>query len=342
MAVTRISDVIVPDVFTAYMLKETTEKAAVFQSGLVVADGHMADMIGGAGLIYQHPFWTDLANVEPNVASDDPTVSATPNKIGTAKFNFIKNIQTQGWSSAQLVRELNGDDPQQRIVSRVSAYWSRYFNRVTVSTLTGILNSNVANNAGDMVKDISALTGTTTIGGVTTNAYNLNADAILEAKQTMGDMADELKIIVMHSRVYTNLQKQNLIAFIPTSDGRVNVPTYLGYEVLVTDTVPAVTVASDIIYTTYLAAPGVVGFAEVPVEKPVEFDYFPAKANGMGVEEMWTRRQFSFHPYGFNWKDASRAGNFPTRTEIELAANWDRKFPERKQVGLVAIKSKNG
>lgn len=33
---------------------------------------------------------------------------------------------------------------------------------------------------------------------------------------------------------------------------------------------------------------------------------------------------------------------FPSNTELALATNWERKYPERKQVPFVALISKNG
>ena len=47
--------------------------------------------------------------------------------------------------------------------------------------------------------------------------------AVLEAKQLMGDNAGGLRHLIMHSRVYTNLQLQNLIKFIPNSQGVIEI-----------------------------------------------------------------------------------------------------------------------
>ncbi len=198
------------------MVKDTTVNADVFKSGIVASDGMMSDLMSGGGRLFNHPSWGDLDNSEPDVGSDDPALISTPSKIGSFKTQFVRQFHTKSWSAADLAKELAGSDPMQRIQSRTSAWWNRSFDRVTISTLNGIINSNVANNAGDMVLDISA--GVGALG-------KLSASAILEAKQTMGDKAKELTTLVMHSRLYTNLQLQNLITFIPNSQGVVNIPT---------------------------------------------------------------------------------------------------------------------
>lgn len=334
MAVTRLSDAIVPEVFTAYMLKETTEQADIFQSGAIRTDAEMASLISGGGRLFNHPYWGDLDNTESGIGSDDPASVATPGKISADKLQFIRQFRTRGWSSAKLVAELAGDDPQRRIASRVGAYWARQFNRFVVATLTGVFADNVANDSGDMVLDITGETGVDAM---------ISADAVLETKQTLGDAADQLKLLIMHSRVYTNLQKQNLIEFIPNARGEITIPTYLGYQVLVTDTVPVASLGGgNYSYTTYLLGSGVLGFCEVPPATPVETDHFPAKGNGAGVDELWTRRQFALHPYGWNFTDSLTAAEFPTNAELANAANWDRKWPERKHVAMAALITKNG
>ena len=49
MAVTRISDVIVPEVFASYMFKDTTERTKLFQSGAMRMDSELAARLAGGG-----------------------------------------------------------------------------------------------------------------------------------------------------------------------------------------------------------------------------------------------------------------------------------------------------
>lgn len=333
--VTRLSDAIVPEVFSAYMLKETMQKAPIFESGAIRMDPDFVSKLAGGGSTFQVPHWNDLDDTESDVANDDPDDHAAPGKITSGKTRAIRQFRTRGWSSARLVAELAGSDPQMAIASRVGAYWARQFNRIVVSTLTGVFNDNIANDGGDMVLDLTGEAG---------EAAKMSADAILEGKQTMGDESGALKLLIIHSRIYTNLQKQNLIEFIPNSRGEVNIPTYLGYQVLQTDTVP-VSVdegTGDVTYTSYLLGEGVLGWGESPPAEPVEVDSKPSAAKGSGVQELWTRRQFALHPYGFDWTDAAVVGEFPTNAELANGANWNRVYPERKMFAMAAILTLNG
>lgn len=344
MALVRLSDAIVPEVFTPYMTYETVQKADLFRSGLVSIDPSMANLMASGGRLFQTPMWLDLGNEESSLGSDDPSKVLIPKKLGSSKHQFVRQVRTQGWSSADLVKELAGSDPGKRIADRVAEYWARDFDRRVVATLTGVVNRNVASESSDMVKDVSAVAGTTVIGGQTYNNFQLNPNVIIDARQTMGDKAfGKLKWMLMHSVVYSELMKKNLIQFTPNSEGKITEASYLGYSVLVTDNVPAVIAGSDVIYTTYLVGPGVIRFAESPVDMPTEIKREPLQGNGMGIEILINRRQYGMHFDGYNWADGSVAELFPTDAEIATAGNWARTVGvERKAIPFVAIKTKNG
>src|SRR5690606_35722888 len=90
-------------------------------------------------------------------------------------------------------------------------------------------------------------------------------------------------------------------------------------------------------YWTYLVGRGAIGWAEVPVTKPVDVDEKPDQGNGMGVSTLWTRRQFVLHPYGIRFTDTTVTEEFPTNAELATAGNWDRVVSERKQIPIAAL-----
>ncbi len=339
MATVRVSDAIVPDVFGPYMLKETMARADVFKSGLVVQNDEFGAKLAGGGTTFQAPVWNDLSDTRgSDIGSDDPADESTPDKLTAYKMQSRRQLRTKSWSTMDLTSELAGDKPMDRILGRVSDWWARDFNRVTVATMNGVMNANVANNTGDMVF-VSGI-GT---GGVIVPTAAISAETIIDASQTMGDRKETLKILMLNSVVETKLKKLNLIDFIPDSEGKVDIPYYLGYRVMVSDTLPVTSLGGgNFAYTSYLSAPGILGFGESPPDMPVEVERKAAKGMGTGMETLYTRRQFALHPMGHNWKETTVALQFPSNTELELATNWERKFPERKQLPFVAIISLNG
>lgn len=327
---TRISDVIVPEVFNSYMAKDTKQTMAFYQTGVLRSDSDLANKLAGGGRTFNVPFWRDLDDSESDTASDDPDSHASASPITAGKDVALRQVRTKGWTTSMLTSELAGSDPMARITSRVGSYWGRQFDKIAVATARGVFADNVANDGGDMVNDIST-------GSTVTSANLISAEAVMDTAQTMGDAKQELKLIVMHSVVNNRLAKQDLIDFRPDSTGNVWVPHYLNYRVHVSDNVPVVNVGGTLRYHNYLFGENVFGWAEHDVAKPVETKSDASAGDGMGVEELWTRRQFAIHPYGIKWTDAQVAGEFPTNAELALAANWDRVYPERKQIPMALL-----
>lgn len=332
MATTRISDIIVPEVFFNYMAKDTTEKTELFRSGIIRPDGELSAKLGGGGRTFNVPFWKDLDNTESGVASDDPSAFATAGTISTGKDIARRQLRTRAWSTADLAAILAGSDPMARIQARVTAYWDRQFQLILRNTLTGLFADNVANDSGDMVNDISNDSSATA-----TSAELVSAEAIIDTAHTMGDNASSFRTLVMHSNVVKRLKKLNLIDYIPDSEGRVNFATYLDYRVVIDDGVRTVQGSNRVKYWTYLVGESAMGWAEVAPETPVEVHREPLAGNGMGIEYLITRRQFVMHPYGIKWTDSSVSGQFPSNADLATTANWDRVYVERKQIPIAAL-----
>lgn len=163
------------------------------------------------------------------------------------------------------------------------------------------------------------------------DAAVISGNAILDTKQLLGDAADQFTAIAMHSAVYTTLQKQNLIAFIPNARGEVDFPTYLGYRVIVDDGCPV----SDGVYSTYLFGAGSFGRGDgVPVDlTPVETDRDSLASDDILIN----RRAFVLHPFGVKFTNTTVTGATPTNAELATATNWAKVY-EDKAIGLALLK----
>lgn len=332
MSTVRLSDVVVPEMFSGYMTKDTMQKMAFYQTGVMRADADLASKLAGGGITFQVPFWKDLDDSESDTASDDPDSHSTPSALTTGKDQARRQVRTKSWSTMNLTQELAGSDPMQRIVNRTGDYWSRQFDDIALASVRGVFADNIANDSGDMVKDISIDTAGTPA------ASNLfNAEAVMDTAQTMGDAKEALKLIVMHSVVSTRLDKLDLIDFRPDSTGKIMVPYYQGFRVHVSDRSTVIVGSNQTMYHTYLFGNDAIGWAESPVAKPVETDSEPSAGDGMGMEILYTRRQVAIHPYGVKWTETSVGGLFPTNAELRLAANWDRVYSERKQIPMALL-----
>ena len=67
---TRVSDIIVPEVFTPYTQNMTEEKSRLVQSGLLARSEALDNLLAGGGLTFQMPSFRDLDNDEERVSTD--------------------------------------------------------------------------------------------------------------------------------------------------------------------------------------------------------------------------------------------------------------------------------
>jgi hypothetical protein len=334
--VTRLSDVIVPQIFTPYKQQLTEEKTAFIASGAMVRDAAIDALLAGGGLTFNVPSFKDLDNDTENTSSDDPAVFSAPKKIGTAIEIAVRLSRNNSWSSMDLNQALISADPMKAIADRVAFYWARRLQAATIASLKGVFADNDAAPAGsdthiinDLKRDVS---GGAFIAGVT----NFTAEAVLDAAVTMGDSMGDLSLVCMHSIVYARAQKNNLIDFIPDSNGVVNIPTFLGRRVVVDDGMPA---ASNI-YETWLFGSGALRLGAGAPKVPTETDRLPSAGNGGGQEVLYDRVEWAIHPAGHAYVGTAPNGgpdNTATANNLAAAASWSRRFPERKQIKIARL-----
>lgn len=340
MSTTQISDVIVPPVFNPYVQNRTVELSRLFQSGIIVPDPQIVQLAQGPASHFDLPHWNDLSDGEANTGSDDPTQKSTPDKIGTGKDEAQKFYRNKSWSSMDLTSALLGKDPMKVIADLVGGYWARQGLRALLAAIKGIIAANVAQDGGDMVMDVTARK----LGGnvaAPTDANNIGAEVVLAAKQTMGDAAETLSMIAMHSVKYTSLQLQELIQYLPVANSNIKLPFYLGYEVVVDDTCPVEVPAgagAKPEYTSFLFGRGAVGYGEGSPKVATAVTRDEAAGNGEGQEILTNRKHFVQHLRGVKFTRAAMAGESPTNAELANPANWDRVF-DRKKIRFVAIKT---
>jgi hypothetical protein len=324
MATVQLSDLVIPVEFTKYIVKNTMEKSALYQSGVVVRNAVMAEQLAAGAESFSVPHWLDLANDEANITTDNPATLAVPHKIGTGKQIIRKTALHSSWSAMNLASELAGDNALARIQARTTAYWDRQVQRRLIASLTGIQADNVANDSGDMVLDISALVGA---------AAKFSAAGVIDCAGTLGDGMEGLTAIALHSDVYRYALKNDLIANIPDSQGGF-FKTFRGLAVIVDDSLP---LAAGV-YTSVLFGPGAVGFAvaDPRIASGTEVENTPSAGNGGGQQTLHSRVNVALHPLGFSWLEGNVAGQSPTIAECALAANWNR-VTERKAAPLAYL-----
>lgn len=314
MAATKISNIIVPEVFNPYVIQETNRLDAFVQAGIVESDSVFDKLASTGGTILNMPFFNDLSG-DSEELSDSSALGV--NAITTGQDQARLHMRGKAWGVNDLATALSGADPMGVIASKVAKYWVGERSKMLFKTLAGIETT-----ASSNVHDISAGVG---------DAAIISGKATLDAKQKLGDNASKLTGIAMHSATYTKLQQDNLIIYLPTSDALVQIPTYLGYRVIVDDSCPV----SNGVYTTYLFGQGAFALGNGSAPVPTETD----RDSLAGEDILINRQHFILHPRGIKWTEASVAGKTPTFAEVATATNWSKVY-DTKNIRLVIFKHK--
>lgn len=331
MANTELTDIFVPEVFASYQVNDAVEKTAFVESGVVNLSPTLDQRADTGGLLTTIPFWNDLdASIEPNYSNTTYTDIATPQKIDSGEQTARIAYLNEGFSSSDLNKELAGSDPMERIAARLDSYWQKQFQRRILSIAIGIYNDNVAANGGDMVIDVSSTTP-----GTIVDANRFSAAGLIDANYTVGDMAPSFNVLAVHSIIYKKMLKDQLIDFLPDAQGKLTIPSYLQMRVVVDDGMPTFGVGVDRKYLCILFGQGAIGYGRGNPKNPAEVQRYAERANGGGVEVLWSRKTWLVHPNGFNFLSTTitAPGLSPTWANLQDAGNWQR-VHDRKTVPL--------
>lgn len=340
MPVTRLADAYIHDVYDSYSALNGPETSAFYAAGIISNSPVLDAIAREGGKLATVPFWNDLdPTVEPNYSNDDPADLATADGITSGTMIGRKAWVNKGYGDMDLVQELAGSSPMQQIRNRFGTYWTRQLERRLINAAIGIMLDNVANDNSDMTVDISGGAGADAVFG---------SDAFIDAAYTAGDRADMFTGIAVHSQIMARMVKNEEIVYIPDSQGKLTIATYKGRVVISDDLMPV----TGGVYTSILFGRGSFGFGSfdgsafaigegVP-RVAHELWRDPHAGNGGGLEEIWERKTWLLHPFGFTWTDAGGGAltEFsPTLANLRTAAKWDR-VVFRKAVPMAFIKSR--
>jgi hypothetical protein len=325
MAVTKIIDVVVPEVYNDYFMENSIYKSALWRSGIIASDPRMAGLLQGGAKIFNIPFWkaNDVIGADASPVDEDTTL--TPASMGSGQMIARRQFREKAFGQNDVAAVLAGKSPVDEMISLTERFWNRNYQAFVFNSVRGVIADNIVNDAGDMIKDITGDVDPT-----------ISSGAVIDTLALFGDADEDLSAIAMHSVPYNNLRKDNLIDFTPDNEQNIGWGTYLGKSVIVDDTLIV-----DSTYWSILFKPGAVAFAEdisTALYEPTEVERNPESSGGQTV--YYTRRVFLIHPYGFAWSDdAAPAADFPTDSELQLAANWNRVVSNVKNVGFAVLKS---
>lgn len=326
MAKVKIEDVVVvADTMTPYMVQRSTENSRLYSSGIVSNDPTLDAVAEGTALTVRMPFWNDLGG-ESEGLSD--TTALTPDKIGADEDAAVKHYRGKAWAANELVKYFAGADPVKAIYDLVADFWVRDMQKVIlVPTLNGLFGTGGA-LADDHQLDISVTTGTPT------DANRINSDAIIDAAGLLGDRWNLIVAMAMPSIVMRKLQKLGLIDFVSLTDQNIQVPYFLGREVIVDDGIAAISGTGALArYPIYMFGAGAIGLgnATIPADEAFETD----RDSLAGDDILISRRHFIMHPRGVAFT-GTYSGQTPSKADLATPGNWTQKW-SNKNIRIIRL-----
>lgn len=296
MAATTISDLIVPEIFTPYMIQETTKNNAFLNSGIATSDDSVIVTRGGKTV--NIPFFEQMNSTSEVLAEGTPL---TVNKITASKDVAAIHARGMAYAATDLSKLFSGADPIAAIAMQVGQQWSNNITTMLLKTLDGIfgvaaLASNVKDNSANV----------------------LTKEVMAQSMFLLGDNYSKLSAIAMHSAVLAKLFELDLLTLVQPSQMNPNAYyTYMNKRVIVDDSIVPDTSGAAPVYPIYLFGEGAIAFNENNELAQVETDRDKLE----GTDYLITRRAFTLHPRGVKWV-GTPVGETPSDAELAVASNW--------------------
>lgn len=338
-----VADIVVPSVFNPAVVQKTEEKSRLIKSGALARDTAIDALLAGAGLTFELPSYKPLDNEDENVISDDtddshkdgftPNTNSRPRKVSMVSEIGVRMSRHNSWSASNLASALGQKDPLDAVADNLADYWALRLQAAYVATMKGVFADNAAAPSGsehilnDMTNNAS---GSVFSDGVS----NFTTEGFMDAAITMGDSADQLGLVLVHSVVYNRMQKLQLLDFIPdATNPAVKIATYLGRTVISDDGMPN----SGGVFESWMFGPGAVRLGVGTPKVPTEFERKAGAGNGGGEDVLHNRVQWLIHPTGYKYAGTAPKGgptNAATSNNLAHAGSWQRVFPQRKQIKI--------
>ena len=330
------SDIIIPEVFTPYVIEQTTLRDAFLASGVVQPMAELNAAEGGGDFV-QVPFYK--ANLSGDFERLTDSSSLTPGKITADKQVAAVLHRGRAFESRDLAALAAGSDPMAAIGAKIADYIANQRQKDLLACLGGVFGA-VGDTAG------GAFLGLAVDGGSGDTPTVLGPRQIVQAKALLGDQGEKLAAICVHPNVYYDLMERRAIDFVYDGNGvadtnadsgstanafgQPQVPTFMGLRVIVSADVQSAGVSPNTEYVSYLFTQGAIASGEqLGLQTETDRDIL-AKSDAMSID-----LHYVYHPVGSKF---SSAVSNPTRAQLETVGNWTKVY-ETNNIGIVRITS---
>lgn len=326
------SDVIIPEVFTPYVIEQSTQRNQFLASGVAQPMAELNATEGGD--FVNVPFWKANLSGDLEVLSD--STSLTPGKIQADKQIGVILHRGRAFEARDLAALAAGSDPMAAIGAKVGEYVANQQQADLYKCLEGVFGSLTGSDSPAFDALRFDTSGATALG----------PRQVAKARAILGDQGDKLTAVAMHSACYYDLVERKAIDYVTNTEARlstpatgastinaiggsvaaaygdVSVPTYMGLRVIVSDDITN----SAGNYACYFFTNGAIATGEQAAMRTETDRDILAKSDAMSLD-----MHYLYHPVGAKW--AVTTTN-PTRAQLATVGNWSKCY-ETKNIGIV-------
>ncbi len=325
-----------PEVFSGYMAEQPTWNDAIINSGILVQDSTIMDLIGEKGNVATLPFYVPIDEAESQALNNDGETDNTPVEISGKKQTAMLIQRMKAWKAQDFTKELTGADPMTHVANSVAGFYRQTRVRDLMAIVDAVLSLKGMENH---ITDLSEQTGT----GAVTDANKVDETTLIFAQQkALGDSAEKMGLLFLHSYMYAKYKALGLVDYNKYTvtnalAGDVNLPSIGGFIPVVSDRFTADTSKQNVVYKTYMIGAGsILTCPKNNYEDPYYADYDPeTKA---GIRKLYTKQGYVLHPNGFSIDQGKVAKESPTNAELGNKANWSLVY-NHKNIRMGMIKS---
>ena len=326
------SDIIIPEIFTPYLIEQTTLRDAFLASGVVQPMAELDATEGGDYI--KVPFFKANLTGDLEVLSDSR--SLIPGKITADKQVGVILHRGRAFESRDLAALAAGADPIAAIGAKVADYVANQRQKDLIKCTEGVFGSLTGSDS----PAFSALRFDTS--GMTA----LGPRQVAKARALLGDQGDKLTAVALHSAVYYDLVERKAIDYVTNTEARLStaatgastinavggsiaaayggdnaVPFYMGLRVIVSDDLAPTSTN----YPVYFFTQGAIASGEqMNMQTETDRDIL-AKSDAMSID-----LHYCYHPVGAAFVGTTN----PTQAQLATIGNWTKVY-ETKNLGIV-------
>lgn len=316
MAATAISNIVVPKIFSPYVVERSTTLSNILNSGIAQRSPVFDQMAGDKGKTFEMPYFNDLTGTDEVLADG---TALTINNITAEQETAVKLMRGKAWGATDLAAAVTGEDIMASIGDMVAGYWARSVQ----ATFMTIVDAMFADSSGELFST-----------HVNDNAAtDITSSMVVDTMQLLGDNAGSLTTMIVHSATYAKLQKDSLIDYVRDADNNIMFSTYLGKRLIIDDSCLTVGSGGTTEYSSYIFGDGAFAWGIGNIDNATEVDRDTLK----GEDILINRQHYILHPRGCKFV-GTPSGSSPTNGELSAGSNWTQVWDDQniKMVMLIA------